>query len=97
MGPVTGTCQLHRNLHIRVELDTCQLGGPYPGSMQKLDHFWHQISPCALLLSFCFFQFSPNSLAAIYLLSIQDCHELLQDPAGSKVARQQELRGNIDH
>ena len=32
--------RLRWNLHSRAELETCQLRGPYPGSMQKPYHFW---------------------------------------------------------
>jgi len=59
-GPLTGTfqAQLHWNLthiqsyiselHIRAELETCQLRGPYPGSKQKPYHFWSQITPSGI-------------------------------------------------
>jgi len=37
-------------LHSRAELETCQLGGPYPGSVQKPYHFWPQITPSVSIL-----------------------------------------------
>jgi len=32
-------------LHIRAELEPCQLGGPYPGSMQEVYPVWASVSP----------------------------------------------------
>jgi len=32
-------------MHIRAELETCKLGGPYPRSMQKVYPFWASVSP----------------------------------------------------
>ena len=41
------------SLHIRAELETCQLGGPYPRSMQKVTHFGPQIPPSVILGPLC--------------------------------------------
>jgi len=60
MGPLTGTfqAQLHWNLHIRAEFKTCQLGGPYPGSMQKSTIFGLSVPP---LVFYCIEQFLYNA------------------------------------
>ena len=34
-----------KSLHIRAELETCKLGGPYPRSMQNVYPFWASVSP----------------------------------------------------
>ena len=40
--------QLHWNLHIRAELETCKLGEPYPRSMQIPYPFWASDNPLSL-------------------------------------------------
>jgi len=42
---VSSSAALKSALHIRAELETCQLGDPYPRSMQKLYPFWASVSP----------------------------------------------------
>jgi len=37
------------NLHTRAELETCNLGEPYPRSMPKPYHFWPQITPSGIV------------------------------------------------
>jgi len=41
--------QLHWNLHIRAELETCKFWEPYPRSMPIPDHFWPQITPSGVI------------------------------------------------
>jgi hypothetical protein len=44
-------CKFQAQLHwIRAKLETCQLGDPYPGSMQKPYHFWPQCPPSGNLM-----------------------------------------------
>jgi hypothetical protein len=48
MGPLIGRFQpqLHWDqLYVRAELETCQLGGPYPRSMQRPYPFWASDNP----------------------------------------------------
>jgi hypothetical protein len=41
----TFQAQLHWNLHIRIEIETCKLGEPYPRSMPKPYPFWASGNP----------------------------------------------------